>query len=110
MTQPLPPRILMLGLLLVTLHGVAGCSTDASTPYRELHPPVQDNEMVQWSGRPAAVLVKEWGRPTSIKQLEERRLEYRYPRSDISPSCVHFWIMNEQNFVVGHRYEGECRP
>jgi hypothetical protein len=100
----------MLGSLLVMHCGLTGCSNDASKPYREVHPPEQDEDMVHWNGRPAAAFVKEWGRPASIKQLEEHRLEYRYPRLDISSSCVHFWIMNQQNFVVGHRYEGQCRP
>lgn len=103
------PEIQSLAMLLATLLSVASCSQPALRDYRKDHPPVVDEEMVQWNGRPAAELVKQWGAPKSMTKLEEQRLEYRYPRPDIDSSCVHFWIMNRQNFIVGHRYEGLCK-
>jgi hypothetical protein len=87
-------------ILLAALSSVAGCSTA----------PSGDDEMGRWFGHPAAELVKVWGHPQSIVQLEEHRLEYRYPRPDMDASCVHFWIMNRQGFIIAHRHEGLCKP
>ena len=97
-----------LAALLVMLLGIASCSQPAAVDYRKDHPPVVDQEMVQWNGRPAAELVKQWGPPKTMKRLEEGRLEYRYPRPESGSSCVHYWIVNRQNFIVGHRHEGTC--
>jgi hypothetical protein len=96
-------------MLLAMLWGAGGCS-HAPVDYRQDHPPVRDDEMAQWSGHPMAEVVKLWGPPRSIVQLEERRLEYRYPRPDIDASCVHFWVVNRQGFIIGHRHEGHCTP
>lgn len=84
--------------LLVLLSGLAACS----------QAPVKDNEMERWFGRPAAELVKVWGSPKSIVKLEEKRLEYKYPRPEVDESCVHYWLMNRQGYVIAHRTEGRC--
>jgi hypothetical protein len=84
--------------LLAAWAGIAGCA----------HDPPRDEQMDRWFGKPAAELVKVWGPPKSIVKLEERRLEYRYPRPDVDASCVHFWLMNRQGFIIAHRYEGRC--
>lgn len=85
-------------VLLAALSGLSACSSA----------PPRDNEMDRWFGHPATELVKAWGPPKSIVKLEERRLEYKYPRPDIDPSCIHFWLMNRQGYVIAHRYEGRC--
>ena len=85
-------------VLFAALVGAAGCS----------HDPPRDSEMERWFGRPASELVKVWGAPKSIVKQDQNRLEYRYPRPDIGESCVHFWLMNRQGYIIAHRYEGRC--
>ena len=92
------PNTPLIAALFAALSAVAGCS----------QAPVRDDEMQRWFGRPAAELVKVWGPPKSIVKLEERRLEYRYPRPDVDESCIHFWLMNRQGYIIAHRYEGRC--
>ena len=85
-------------MLLALISGLAACS----------QAPVKDNEMERWFGQPAAELVKVWGPPKSIVRLEEKRLEYKYPRPNVDESCVHYWLMNRQGYVIAHRTEGRC--
>jgi len=94
----MPLNKTFIAMLLAALAGAAACS----------HDPPRNPEMDRWFGRPAAELVKVWGPPKSIVKLEERRLEYKYPRPDMGESCVHFWLMNRQGYVIGHRQDGRC--
>jgi hypothetical protein len=66
--------------------------------------------MEGWHGHDMDEITNLWGPPDEIIELGENRYEYKYYRHGVDPSCIHYWIVNDDNMIVGHRYEGRCRP
>ncbi len=50
-----------------------------------------------------------WGSPNMISGQETKKI-YRYDLKKLDPTCVHYWIVNEEGVIVDFYYEGYCRP
>ena len=61
-------------------------------------------------GRPVENIKKIWGNPGEITSLPNGQKEYKYHLKKLDPSCVHYWIVNEEGIITGYRYTGYCRP
>jgi hypothetical protein len=51
-----------------------------------------------------------WKNPDEVTALPDGQKEYKYHLKKIDPSCVHYWIVNEEGIITGYRYTGYCRP
>jgi hypothetical protein len=61
-------------------------------------------------GRPIRDIKKTWNEPDEITLLPSGHKEYKYWLKKLDPSCIHYWIVDEQGIITGYRYEGRCRP
>jgi len=63
-------------------------------------------------GEPLSDITKyeSWNTPDEIKILPDGQTEYKYHLPKLDPSCIHYWLVNEQGIITGYRYEGRCRP
>ena len=69
-----------------------------------------DDKSKRAIGRPIENYVRLNGQPDEIKTLPDGQKEYKYHLKKLDPSCVHYWIVNEEGIIAGYRYTGYCRP
>lgn len=89
-------------LRLILLMLTAGCSYFVSW----------DDLSVSLVGEPFSKITKfdSWKIPDEIKKLPDGKTEYKYHLKNLDPSCVHYWIVDEQGIIVDYHYDGRCRP
>lgn len=66
--------------------------------------------MNTWVGDPIERITSLWGPPARVWTREDGMTIYRYDLKKLDPSCVHYWVVNDQKLIVNFYYEGYCRP
>jgi len=66
--------------------------------------------MASWVGSDIKEIENLWGPPTSIVKRSEGEAVYQYHRTEVDPSCVHYWIVGDDGIITGFFHEGYCRP
>ena len=69
-----------------------------------------DDVMEKWIGHNIVEIEKIWGKPASVENNINGNSIYVYPKKRISPTCIHYWIVDENGVIVGLKHEGSCRP
>lgn len=63
-----------------------------------------------WVGSQINEILELWGQPDEIISGENNEKEYKYRLPKIDPSCIHYWMVNNQGTIVGFHYQGRCDP
>lgn len=61
-------------------------------------------------GRPWEEIAKLWGPEDQTWIRDDGKTIYRYHLKRLDPSCVHYWVVDEQGVIVDFYYDGYCRP
>jgi len=61
-------------------------------------------------GEPITLYTNLNGQPDEIIERSDGQKEYKYHLKKLDPSCVHYWIVNQEGIITGYRYTGYCRP
>ena len=71
-----------------------------------------DDKSTRAIGYPLSHMAKfdSWKTPDEIKTLSDGQKEYKYHLKKFEPSCIHYWIENQEGIITGYRYTGYCRP
>ena len=69
-----------------------------------------DESSTRSIGQSMERIAKLWGEPDEIIPLPDGQKEYKYHLKKLDPSCIHYWIVDEQGIITGYRYQGYCRP
>jgi hypothetical protein len=86
--------------IVVVVIWVAGCAYFTSL----------DDLGRSWLGAPIGKIMELWGAPDETWQRKDGKKIYKYHAKDIDPSCIHYWVVDEQGIIVDFYYEGYCRP
>jgi hypothetical protein len=91
---------MMRSYLLITVIFFTGCSYFTSW----------DEQSERVLGQQIDLVIRLDGQPDAITLLPDGQKEYKYHLKKLDPSCVHYWIVNEEGIIIGYRYTGYCRP
>lgn len=61
-------------------------------------------------GQPIDRIINLSGKPDDVWKREDGMTIYKYHLKKVDPSCVHYWIVNDQKLIVDFYYEGACHP
>jgi len=63
-------------------------------------------------GHPLTEITKfeSWRNPEKVWERQDGRTVYKYHLEKLDPSCVHYWVVDNQGIIVDYYFEGHCRP
>jgi hypothetical protein len=100
MSSAISPLTKLIAVCAVVVYICGGCAYFVSW-----------NDMSKsWLGQPISKFIKLNGEPTSVTVVGNGDSEYRFDLKKLDPSCIHWWLVNKEGVIVGHRHDGYCRP
>lgn len=61
-------------------------------------------------GHPVEEIAKLWGPPDQKWTREDGKTIHKYHLKKLDPSCIHYWVVDEQGIITDFYYDGYCRP